>query len=251
MKAPNPVYVHFLPELIPAGALEGCVAVVVDVLRATTCMVHAIAVGVRAIHPVGEIDEARALAAQFSHGECLLGGERQGLPIDGFDFGNSPTSYTPERCANKRLVITTTNGTRAILASLPAARVLIAAFPNALATSVHLVTQELPIHLICSGTDGKVSLEDTALAGYFAAFLLAQGAIPGNDESVIAAGLWESIEAATARGESLASRLALGRGGRRVREIGLAADLEDAARRDWFPSLIELQREPLRLVRVD
>ena len=137
------VYVHLLPRLIPHGALRGGVAVVVDVLRATTVMVHALAAGCEAVIPCGEIDEARETAADLPEGTALLVGERQGLPIPGFDLGNSPGRLHPEVCEGKTLVMTTTNGTRAILASLEAERVYIASFGNLRVTSSELSVQFL------------------------------------------------------------------------------------------------------------
>src|ERR1700761_4796956 len=113
-----PVFVHLLPALIPAGALKGGVAVVIDVLRATSTMIHALAAGSDAIIPCLEIDEARRLAGGYPRGSAILAGERGGLPIEGFDLGNSPGAFTPAACSGKTVVMTTTNGTRAILASM-------------------------------------------------------------------------------------------------------------------------------------
>jgi 2-phosphosulfolactate phosphatase len=231
--------------MIPPGTLKGGLAVVIDVLRATTSMIHALAAGAESVRPLGEIDEAFQLAATFRSGRAILGGERQGLPIDGFDFGNSPSSYDERSCRGKTLIMTTTNGTRAILASLDAERVFIAAFPNVSATLGAIVADHRPVHLVCSGTDGRISLEDATLAGSLASSLLAQGYRSGNDEAEIAAGLWIGV---TTGGESLADRLSRGRGGRRVRSIGLAADLEAAATVDRFSIVAELHRDPLRIL---
>ena len=162
------VYVHLLPALIPEGALRGGVAVVIDVLRATTTMIHALAAGCDAIMPCNEIEEARRIARSLPEGSALLAGERQGLPIDGFDLGNSPGDCTPDVCSGKTLVMTTTNGTRAILASLDAERVLVAAFVNRKATVEALKVEDRPIHLVCAGTDGQISLEDSMFAGALA-----------------------------------------------------------------------------------
>src|SRR3954471_15886347 len=90
------VFVHLLPGLIPPGSLKGGVAVVVDVLRATTVMVHALAAGCEAVIPCLEIDDARRVAEGLPPGSAILAGERQGLPIEGFDLGNSPRDFTPE-----------------------------------------------------------------------------------------------------------------------------------------------------------
>src|SRR3954462_7472238 len=107
-----PVHVHLLPSLIPPGTLKGGIAVVIDVLRATTVMIHALAAGCDAIRPCGEIDEARGLAASLPKGTAILAGERPSEPITGFDIGNSPGACTPDLCSGKVLVMTTTNGTR-------------------------------------------------------------------------------------------------------------------------------------------
>lgn len=245
-----PVSVHFLPALIPPESLRGCIAVVVDVLRATTAMVQALASGVEAIRPCLEIDEARALAARLDPGQAILGGERKGLPIAGFDLGNSPASYTPGLCSGKTLVMTTTNGTRAILASLEAERVLIGGFVNESATVGVLATAGLPIHVICAGTDGEVSWEDSLLAGCIVDYLSGVGIEPGNDSARLAAAAWADSEVRVEIGYSLADLLSEGRGGRRVREIGLADDLEAAADFDRFDFAAELRRDPLRIVRV-
>src|SRR3954463_3827431 len=218
---PPLVYVHLLPDLIPPGALSGGVAVVVDVLRATTMMVHALSAGCVAVIPCGEVDEARRVAAGFPPGEALLAGERQGLPIDGFDLGNSPASFTPQVCRGKTLVMTTTNGTRAILASLDAQRVVIGAFANFAATVQLLHVQERDAHIICAGTDGLVSYEDTLLAGAFAQHLKDMGAELSNDEAEIAAGVWSKIHNSLwlrsgdrdAESNPLVRYLARGRGG--------------------------------------
>lgn len=252
------VFVHFLPSLIPPGSLKGGVAVVVDVLRATTAMVHALAAGCEAVIPCGEIDEARREARRFPIGSALLAGERNGLPIEGFDLGNSPGSFTPALCRGKTVVMTTTNGTRAILASLEAERVLIGAFPNFAATVQALHLESRAVHLICAGTDGCISFEDSLLAGALAQHLKDMGAALRNDEAEIAAGAWSKIHNSLwfksgdpdAESNPLVRYLSRGRGGRRVLELGLAADIEDAARlnRSGHQVTAELFRDPLRIV---
>ncbi len=200
------VFVHLLPNLVPRGSLRGGVAVVVDVLRATTVMVHALAAGCDAVIPCKEIDQAKAVAGVLPAGTALLAGERGGLPIPGFDLGNSPGDFTPEVCQGKTLVMTTTNGTRAILASLEAERVYIAGFVNLKATSDELVVQFLkkdhghPVHIVCSGTEGFISLEDSMLAGALAknvtnvAHPSIGNALFGNDEALIVLSQWLEVE---------------------------------------------------------
>jgi 2-phosphosulfolactate phosphatase len=258
---PPKVFVHLLPSLIPSGSLRGGVAVVVDVLRATTVMVYALAAGCEAIIPCEEIDEAKAVAEGLPRGTALLAGERGGLPIPGFHLGNSPCDFTPEVCQGKTLVMTTTNGTRAILACLDADRVYIASFANLRATSDELSVQFLkkdhghPVHIVCSGTEGFISLEDSLLAGALAKNVtnVAHGSLGnglfGNDETLIVLSQWLQVE------EYLAQRplwplLGVGRGGQNVIRIGRSGDIEDAAYFDRFPWAAELSRDPLRIVRI-
>jgi 2-phosphosulfolactate phosphatase len=254
------VYVHLLPRLIPHGSLRGGVAVVVDVLRATTVMVHALAAGCVGIIPCGEIDEAREIAASLPEDTALLAGERQGLPIPGFDLGNSPSDFTEEVCHGKTLVMTTTNGTRAILASLEAERVYIASFGNLRATSTELSVQFLkkdhkhPVHIICAGTEGHISLEDSLLAGALAAQLVNVRAEPvsscfGNDEALMVVCQWNDVERFLEK-RTLSSLLSLGRGGRNLDGIGLAVDFDASSRVDHLPLVAMLEREPLRVVAV-
>ena len=266
------VFVHLLPSLIPPGALAEGVAVIVDVLRATTVMVQALASGCESIVPCLEIDDARRVAGERPPGQAILAGERLGLPIADFDLGNSPAAFTPEACRGKTLVMTTTNGTRAILASLEAEHVLIGAFVNLGATVRRLKSLGRPVHIVCAGTDGQISLEDTILAGALASRLTGPEHPFGNDETEIAGALWrsvvENIEAGTdafpeeeddddpvwhdaGDPERLAIELSLGRGGRRVRELGLEADIRDAAWINRFDLVAELRRDPLRIERME
>lgn len=253
MASRAPLSVHLLPQLIPPGALRGGIAVVIDVLRATTAMSHALAAGCEAVIPCLEVEEAKAVAASLPPGTALLGGERGGLPIPGFDLGNSPGDYTPERCRGKTLVITTTNGTRAILASLDADRVLIASFANLAATARELLRElngdpPRPVHLVCAGTEGEISLEDTLFAGalYHAISYFEERFTPaGNDSAQLA------MAAAPRDLSTLSRALRLGRGGQNVERIGLGPDIDEAARVDTLSFLAELQRYPLRITRRD
>jgi 2-phosphosulfolactate phosphatase len=242
------VFVHLLPTLVAPGALDGA-AVVVDVLRASTVMVRALAAGCEAVVPCLEVDEAWRLTSDRPRGTALLAGERQGLPIPGFDLGNSPGAFTAAACRGKTLVMTTTNGTRAMLACRGADRVFIAAFANRSATVSALARLERPVHVVASGTDGHVSFEDAVLAGSLVRALGGSGRPAGNDQALIAAGLWDSVAREVDRGVPLAEVLARGRGGRRVREIGLAPDIQAAAEVDSHPLVAELFRDPLRVVR--
>jgi 2-phosphosulfolactate phosphatase len=257
------VFVHLLPKLIPPGSLRDAMVVVVDVLRATTVMVRALAAGCLAVIPCSEIDEATAVASSLPAGTALLAGERGGLPIPGFDLGNSPAEFTEEACAGKTLVMSTTNGTRAIVASLEAKRIYIAAFNNLTATvdeiSVKFQRRDrAPLHIVCAGTEGFISLEDSLLAGALAARLLVppgqiepDGHRLGNDEALIAVSEWLEVERYL-RNRPLSRLLSMGLGGQNVQRIGLGADIEDAAALDQFSLVAEMSqdRDPMRIVAV-
>src|SRR3989304_5956874 len=100
----------FAYELLPSYDLSGEVAVVIDSLRATTTMVHALASGASEVLFFEQIEEAKAAAARLGKEKSVLAGEREGLPIEGFDIGNSPLECTPEIVKGKTLILTTTNG---------------------------------------------------------------------------------------------------------------------------------------------
>lgn len=258
------VFVHLLPKLIPPGSLRGGMVIVVDVLRATTVMVHALAAGCQAVIPCSEIDEAKAIASSLPPSEALLAGERRGLPIRDFDLGNSPADFTPERCAGKTVVMTTTNGTQAILACRDAKRVYIASFANltAMVEEISVKFQRrdrAPLHIVCAGTEGFISLEDSLLAGALTARLLvpAGGIEPdghrlGNDEALIAVSEWLEAERFL-RHRPLSRLLSMGRGGQNVQRIGLDGDIEDAAAIDRFSLVAELcrDRNDLQIVAVE
>src|SRR5262249_50772956 len=118
--------VHLLPGLAPPNALAGSITVVVDVLRASTTIVHALAAGCCSVIPCAEIEEAQKLAGPMPAGRVILAGERRGEKIAGFDCGNSPREFKPASCKGCTLVLTTSNGTQALLRAAEADRVLVA-----------------------------------------------------------------------------------------------------------------------------
>jgi 2-phosphosulfolactate phosphatase len=156
-------------ESVVPARLRGASALVIDVLRASTSIIAALGHGAAAILPVGTVDAARALKAR-DQGH-LLAGERESDPPEGFDFGNSPREFTSERVRGRTLVLTTSNGTRALLAARPASAVAVAAFVNATAAAAWARERPRDVVLICAGSLGKPSLEDQACAGWIAALV--------------------------------------------------------------------------------
>ena len=217
--------VQGLPQRMPSPPPAQAGYVVIDVLRATTSMVEACAHGVETIFPCSELPQARAIAKDRG---ALLAGERRGLPIEGFDLGNSPSQFTKERVDGRDLVMTTTNGTRALLACLPSAFLAVAAFSNREAVARRMLRRGGTYHLVCAGTDGYVAWEDVLLAGALVDRCCELDGSAGlvNDAARIARAAWWQAKA------DLALQLREGRGGQRVDEIGCGDDIAFAARLD-------------------
>jgi 2-phosphosulfolactate phosphatase len=235
------VQVHLLPELVPGSRLAGSVAVVIDVLRSSTTIVHALAAGCKAVRPCLEVEEARQLAGQMRAGRVILGGERDGQPLPGFDLGNSPGEYTPKVCKGCTLVLTTSNGSRALLKAAEAERVLVAGFVNYSAVCEQLRLDERPVHIICSGTEEEISLEDTILAGAIVDFLCETVEVTLNDSARLA---WDSYEN---HGRLLEGALEVSKGGAKLRGLRYDEDIKAAIRIDQFNLVPELRRDPLRI----
>lgn len=153
--------VCFSPDLLHLYSLEGKNVVVVDILRATSCMVTALSFGVKAIHPFSDLDECMRMKSKG----LLVAAERDGMKVDGFDFGNSPFSFMEEGVAGKEIAFTTTNGTVAINKSRNADLIIIGAFLNLSSVINFIKTEEKDIVIVCAGWKGKFNLEDTIYAG--------------------------------------------------------------------------------------
>jgi 2-phosphosulfolactate phosphatase len=174
-------------------------------------------------------------------GRVLLGGERGGVPLPSFDLGNSPREYTCKLCRGNTLVLTTSNGTRALCRAAEAERTLIAGFVNFSAVCEQLRQEQRPIHIVCSGTEGEIALEDTLLAGALVDFLSETGMVRMNDSARLA---WDCFEH---HGQVLVGALELSKGGAKLRELGYDDDIRAAAQVDQFNLVPELRRGPLRV----
>lgn len=247
--------VYALPSLVAEEELKGKTVVVIDVLRATSTICCALDAGAKAVIPCLEIEEAWRIAEQFSPDEVVLGGERGGLPIEGFDLGNSPDEYQPESVSGKSLVFTTTNGTRAMRHCRQAARVLIGSFLNASAVFQELVTLE-EVHIVCAGTEGQYSRDDVLMAGLLVERLERHGArrYEMNVQAVTAKENWTSsfavpyvIGAEPMDPEVLAAELRRSEAGRRLTAIGQELDIMTASLVDHFSRVPVLDTETMRI----
>ena len=237
----------FEPETLKAEFLADKTAVAIDVLRATSSLLAALANGATRVVPTLEVAEARALKARSTAGTVVLGGERGGLLIEGFDVANTPQEFSAEVVTGKTVVMTTTNGTRAILTALPAARLYVAALNNVTATARALAERCLgDVVLVASGTERFVSWEDTFCAGAIAERLT--GARDGRgwrltDSAIIALEAWRAAR------DDVQAALRRGRGGRNVMKHHLDEAFTACGAVDCYDFAARVHRDPLEIVR--
>ena len=159
---PRTIEVCLTPALLHLYNIENSIVVVIDILRATSSITYGIDNGAEAIIPVAHVEDCLAYADKG----FLLAAERNGEVVAGYDFGNSPFSYTKEKVDGKTIVLTTTNGTKALhMAQERAHKVVIGSFLNLTSLCNWLKTQDKNVLLLCSGWKDNFNLEDTLFAG--------------------------------------------------------------------------------------
>ena len=177
--------VIFSASEIQSSHIKGKTVVVIDVLRATSVMVTALQNAASKVVPVLTTEAAFSYRERFGHGAILVG-ERKSERIEGFDYGNSPLDMVPSNVRGKTVIITTTNGTRAINNSLEAEDIYVAAFLNAGSTARFLKDTE-EVVLVCSGSNGGFTMEDTLCAGLMAELLTSVAKDPILSDTALAA----------------------------------------------------------------
>ena len=158
---PRKIEVCLTPALIDLYAIENSIVVVIDILRATSSIVYGIDNGAEAIIPVSQVEDCLTYADRG----YLLAAERNGEVVEGYNFGNSPFSYTADKVAGKTVVLTTTNGTKALHLARKASKVVIGSFLNLQALCDWLKTEDKDVLLLCAGWKDQFNLEDTIFAG--------------------------------------------------------------------------------------
>lgn len=263
------ISVALLPKLLSANWAQAApLAIVIDTLRFTSTACVALSAGARAITVVSDIDGAKRAGSVMPDGAQLCG-ERNCVKIPGFDLGNSPLEYTAAHVAGRELIFSTTNGTVAVEAALPAREIVLASLLNrgavcqwlrAQALASDAAASELHVWCICAGTDGQVALEDVLTAGAIVAELCKHD--PkwqlGNDSSWLARDAWNHVLAdhlpdndatdCNAIGnQAIVERLRIAIGGRNLIEAGFEADLAAVARLDGY-AVVPRQQSPGRFV---
>jgi 2-phosphosulfolactate phosphatase len=224
----------------------GAQVVIVDVLRATSTIVTALAAGAREVRLFDSLDAARAARAQFPP-PVILAGEAQCLRPPDFDLGNSPREHTTEKVGNATVLLATTNGTRAAVRARDAGATTLfaAALLNASATAQALLPRLDSGHtfLVCAGTNGQISLEDVIGAGAILFALLQttyRTDLPFTDTA------WIAYHAFAAVRTRLPAALKLGQGGINVINAGLDDDIAHCSRLDALP--VPVMIDPASLV---
>ncbi len=223
----------FTAQSIKPQDVRGKICVVIDVLRASTTMVTALAHGCQRIIPVETPEEAREVARER---DCLLGGEREGLLIEGFDLGNSPLEYVPEKVSGRTIAFTTTNGTRAIRACSSSESLIAACFLNGRAVKGLLQKEQKDTVIVCAGTRGEPSLEDTVCGGMLLESL--------DGEMTLAAK--EAVSVWNMHGNDLAAMMKkVSAHGRSLVALGFERDIDFAARLNEFDIIPVRQGESI------
>ena len=235
------LYLYHTPEETPRDALPDC-AVVIDVLRATTTIATALDAGAEAVQTFSDIDILMTASADWIAEKRLRAGERGGKKVEGFDLGNSPLNCTPEVVRDKRLFLTTTNGTRALQRVAKASTVITAAQINRQAAVDYLLTEKpKTVWLVGSGWQGTYSIEDTACGGAIIDSVVKQSnsslsEIVGNDEAIGAFSLYKQWE------NNLLKMFEHSSHGKRLLGLDCQDDLEYCSRTD-IVSVLPIQKE--------
>ncbi len=228
--------VVFSPVGLSPQGVQGRTVFVIDILRATTTMCAALAHGARGLIPAPSTEEALRLAQTIGSDDLVLAGERDCVRVPGFALGNSPLEMTEQAVKGKTIVVTTTNGTKALLSTQGAADVYLASSVNlsAAAERARLVLErDRGLIILCSGRDSAFGLDDAYCAGRLAASALG-GCKPrkGLNDAALA-----SLDLVRRYGDNWERPLTYSRAGRELIRLGFRDDVLDAARVDAYPVL--------------
>lgn len=221
---------------IDEESLRGKVAVVIDMLRATSVITTAMANGAKKVIPVVSVEKAFEKAEEFKLNgeEVLLSGERNALKIDGFDFSNSPLEFKKEIVEGKNIIMTTTNGTRALNLCSKADKVIVASILNGKAVAQYLKDEEKEIVFVNSGTNGEFSSDDFICAGYIISELEKLCNIELNDIAKTAKYIYDN-------NEDITSFIKDARHYKILTDLGLSEDLEYCSTKDFTNLILEFK----------
>lgn len=228
--------VMFTAAGLTPGEVQGRTVFVIDILRAGTTMCAALHNGARAVVPVASTEEALRLAQTLGNDETVLAGERNAIPISGFALGNSPREMSADVVRGKTVVMTTSNGTGALLAVASSPSVFLACAANFSLVSGYAQeawTRQEDLLVVCAGREQRFALDDAYCAGRLVEAVLGGGrARKGLNDGAIA-----TLDLVRRYGRKWERPLVASRAGRELSELGFKEDILDAARVDGYPVL--------------
>jgi len=222
-----------IPGPVGEQRLLGKTLVLIDVLRASTTICQALKSGARAIIPVLEPSEAAELRSKIGVDVTILGGEREGIKIDGFDLGNSPSEYTIEKVKGRTVIFTTSNGTRGYNRAAGSKLIVTAGLVNISSVVQKVAQAGQDLVILCAGQDGDFSIEDTLCGGMLLHKILTDWKmeLELNDAAELGLLLYRS------NSRVLKQTIARGEHGRYLAKIGFGSDVEAAVEIDSIPVL--------------
>ncbi len=232
--------VVFTPAEVETARLAERTVVVIDVLRASSTILEALINGARAVIPVETVERAVRTAAELGKAEVVLCGERGSVPIEGFPLGNSPREFTAERVAGKTLVMTSTNGTPALVAGSVGRRCLVGALLNVGEVAATLAEDE-DVVLLCAGREGRFALEDAFCAGLIGRRLSDNTTLQTTDSARAAMFLASQLD------KKPAALLHSTGAGQQLSALDLAEDIEFCAALDRYARVPELRDHRITL----
>ncbi|MDL1892394.1 2-phosphosulfolactate phosphatase [Sphingobacteriales bacterium CHB3] len=225
------VEVFFTPHQVEELYFREKRVVVVDVLRASTTIATALYNGAKEIIPVATVESAMEIVGNLDGDVTLLGGERDGKMIEGFHLGNSPLEYVEERVRGKSIVLTTSNGSQAILKARHAREMSVLGFVNISVIESVVREGEGDLVILCAGHDGFFSMEDAVCAGMLIHRLVdgSKAEMELGDAGIASVALYKN------QGKSILKMLRNSEHGKYLDEIGFRNDLEACAAADAMP----------------
>jgi 2-phosphosulfolactate phosphatase len=214
-------------EVVADRVMHSAVCVI-DVFRATSVIAEALNNGAASVIPVVTVAEAAELRNKFRREDVILGGERNAVKVEGFDKGNSPMSYSRDEVQGKKIILSTTNGTRAIYNARAAESVYIGSFLNMTAVCRKLAEAGHDVALVCAGREDRFTMEDGLCAGAMAGILSETYGYALSDIAQVLSKLYEG-----AKGD-LKSCLTTTKHYNYMMGLGLSADIDFCLQRDIY-----------------
>lgn len=237
------IEVFFTPHQVDEMYLRDKTVVVIDVLRASTTIAAALYNGAKEVIPVATVESAMKIVGNLFGDVTLLGGERNGKMIEGFNLGNSPLEYVEERVKGKSIVFSTTNGSQAMVKARYAKEMVVMGFVNISAVEEFLCEPERDIAILCAGHSGYFSMEDSVCAGMLIQKFIDsdRGEVEFGDAGAA------SLMLSKINGKSLMKMLKNSEHGQYLGEIGFGGDLKFCAEVDSIPVVPQLLGNVVKL----